>query len=676
MPPAPDPTPRFGPAALRRALQSLKVRITLGGLVVLALGIGLITALLVKRAEHDLLRMQRHHELGESARTAAQLSRQVVELQRALQAVARQLDPATLGDAAELRRFIMSKPVLQGLFTDVFIATPEGDVRLYANATGVHPVTLNLGDRAYFRRTLAEARPLVSEPVQSRIYNQPVLVFTQPVRNAEGIHAVLAGTLLLTSRDLLDGLVDMQDSDAQTLITVTDGLGRVLAHPRRDRLLRPLSDEPRLAQAFAAWLASGSPFEPQGLVLPQPGEMVSAAAVPGVDWTVWRTRSEAELLAPLRDARRRALQWAGGLILALSPLLLAFLWWLLRPLSLLARRAAHLFDGTLDPEAGWPAASGEIGRLAQVLRRVGAERAQLEARNSQVLGRLGSVMSAAPLGIAFTRDGRFELASTELCRLFGHAQHDLLGQPLSFVLAAPQDHATLTAQAQAAFAADRPYVGEWRMARRDGTHFWARLRSKPVDAADLDSGAIWTLGDIDEQRVAREQLEWSARHDPLTGLANRRAFEERAAHLLATRPGSLPAALVFIDLDHFKPVNDLAGHLSGDLMLRAVAAAITSQVRAGDLVTRLGGDEFALLLGHCGQEVAVTVAHGVRLAIAAVALSWQQRTLSVDASIGVALLTPEMADVAAWVRAADAACYAAKAAGRGTVVAATPQAHG
>jgi len=135
----------------------------------------------------------------------------------------------------------------------------------------------------------------------------------------------------------------------------------------------------------------------------------------------------------------------------------------------------------------------------------------------------------------------------------------------------------------------------------------------------------------------------------------------------------MPAAIVMIDLDRFKPINDTAGHAAGDAMLSAVAHAITSHVRSTDAVARLGGDEFALFLPNCDQIRATAVAEKVRQAIGEVALIWDGKTLCVGSSLGVAELLPSFQSVAQWLEAADLACYEAKRAGRGVVrVASSP----
>lgn len=651
--------------------RSIKLRITLAAVAAMAAGVVLATVVLVGQMERDTLSRQREAQLAEVVDVARGLSGRVVERQQALGLSARQLDPAILRDDARLKVFLDNKPLLRNQFANVFIALPDGRMVVYADSAGVRRPEISLADRDYFRRTLAERRPIVSEPVPGRISGEPVVVFTQPLLDAQGaVFGVLGGALRLASRDLL-GEIGNDNDEVEVLKVVTDGQGRLLTHPLRRQLLQPAGTEGRLAEAFSDWQRSGAPVEPSGLLLRQPGAVVTVAGVAGPDWVVWRAVPEATLLEPLHRARRDALISAAGLITVLALALLAILWWLLRPLAQLERRSRHLFDASHPLHQDWPEAGGEIGRLSRALRHVAAERAQLESFNAQVMRRLSSVMAAAPVGICFTRDKRFELVSDEFCRLFGRSEAELLGQPASCIYASNEDYQTLGPQVLEAFHAHRPYLGEWQMLRADGSRFWGQLRGRPVSDGDPSAGTIWTIADISEQVAAREQLEWSATHDVLTGLANRKLFAQRLARVVEALPRSLPAEVVMIDLDHFKPINDRAGHAAGDAMLKAVASAITSRVRASDLVVRLGGDEFALLLERCPHDTALRIAENVRQAIAAIELSWEGLTLRVGASLGVASLNAETAGVEDWLAAADAACYTAKAEGRGAVRAAT-----
>ena len=652
------------------AFASIKLRVTLAAIAAMALGVSLTAALLVRQAEHDTIAAQRERELAEAVASAKQLSARVVERQRALGASAVQFDASMLADASRLQNLLENKPLLRGLFTEVFIAAADGQLRAWADANGVRTPGGNIGDREYFRRTLAERRSLVSEPIVSRMSSEPMVVFTQPLADANGVFGVLAGTIRLDGRELFGETVDTGDDEFEAITIVTDARGRMLTRLHGRQPMGLLSAEPRLGEAFAQWQASGAPVEPGGLVLHQSGEVVSAAGVAGADWVVWHAMPQSALLAPLHEARRQSLAWAAAIVAALALLMLATISWLLRPLAQLAHRAQHLFDGSHEIHEGWPSASGEIERLSRVLRHVGAERAQLESFNAEVMRKLGSVMNAAPIGIAFTRADRFELVSAELCRLLGRAESDLLGQPAQIVFSSNEDWLALGPQLATAFATDQTYAGEWQMLGGEGKRFWAKLRARPVDENDQAAGTIWSMVDISEQVAAREQLEWSATHDVLTGLANRKLFTQRLERVFDARPRSLPAEVVMIDLDHFKPINDRFGHAAGDAMLKAVAAAITSRLRATDLVARLGGDEFALLLERCPHDTALRIAANVRDAIAAISLHWEGQTLRLGASLGVASLAADTEGIDAWLAQADAACYAAKAAGRGSVQAA------
>ena len=639
----------------------------MSALLGLSVSVALTAVVLETEAERHTIAAQRERELHEGVRAAGMLSRRVVDLQLALSATAKQLDEATLTDSGRLDAFVAAQPVLRSLFSSIFVAQPSGAVLVYADETGLRHPALNVGDREYFRRTVSERRPVISDVLAGRLSSEPVVSFAVPLQTGGRVYGVLGGALRLASRDMLDDLVEGSDTRNEALVVVTDVHGAVLAHPDRSRILKPIGHEPRMAQGHLNWIAAGSAIEPAGQFLAQDGQVLTVTGIPGPDWLLWRAVPQSELLAPLRAARHKAL-WTAAFIVGLASLtVLGLISWLLRPLTLLRRRAEHLFDDQADVHAGWPHVGGEIGELSRVLRHVSAERAQFEKFNAQVLAQLGSVMAAAPVGILFTRGQRMELVSAEMCRLVQQPEHALLGQPAAQLLELPGDHRALQDAVRVAFARRQPYVGEWRMVRADGSAFWAQLRGQPIDSEHIAAGTIWTVADVSELVQARGELEWSATHDPLTGLANRKLFEQRILRVLGQRPASLPAAVVMIDLDRFKPINDTAGHATGDAMLKAVGAAIASQVRGADLVARIGGDEFALLLENCPADAAQRIAGNVHEAVATVAVVWQSRTFMVGASMGVASLRADTDSAAAWLQEADTACYAAKAAGRGQV---------
>lgn len=200
--------------------------------------------------------------------------------------------------------------------------------------------------------------------------------------------------------------------------------------------------------------------------------------------------------------------------------------------------------------------------------------------------------------------------------------------------------------------------------RRDIRSSAAPLRTPAGDIV----GAVLVFQDVTDSRALRRQLAHSATHDPLTGLPNRLAFERAlvAAIDQARREGRRHA-LCFIDLDRFKPVNDSCGHAAGDALLREVAGVIRDSCRREDLAARIGGDEFAVLLADCPLPAAQRMAQAVVARVAAMRFRWEGVVHEIGASVGVTAIVAESRDPAQVVGEADAACYLAKANGRGRV---------
>ncbi len=184
-------------------------------------------------------------------------------------------------------------------------------------------------------------------------------------------------------------------------------------------------------------------------------------------------------------------------------------------------------------------------------------------------------------------------------------------------------------------------------------------------------GAVLVFQDVTDSRALQRQLAHTAMHDSLTGLPNRASFQralDDAIHL--ARREVREHALCFIDLDHFKTINDNAGHGVGDVVLRDIGDAIRTSCRTGDFAARIGGDEFAVLLPDCSVASATRVAQKVIDAIAALRFSWQnggENGIGIGASIGITAITSRAPDGAELMRQADAACYVAKARGRNGV---------
>jgi diguanylate cyclase (GGDEF)-like protein len=159
-----------------------------------------------------------------------------------------------------------------------------------------------------------------------------------------------------------------------------------------------------------------------------------------------------------------------------------------------------------------------------------------------------------------------------------------------------------------------------------------------------------------------------AYHDSLTSLPNREYFHQRLSEVLADRrAGCTQHAVMYIDLDQFKIVNDTCGHSAGDQLLRQLAHLLQATLRKDDLLARLGGDEFGVLLVECDPEQACQVAEKLRATVAGFRFFWDSRVFTVGASIGVVPIDGDAIPLATVLSAADAACYAAKDSGRNQV---------
>ncbi len=205
-----------------------------------------------------------------------------------------------------------------------------------------------------------------------------------------------------------------------------------------------------------------------------------------------------------------------------------------------------------------------------------------------------------------------------------------------------------------------------RLIRKDGKVVHGHLTVRCLRTADgsVDYFAV-LLQDVTEKKHSEELLWWQANFDPLTGLPNRRMFADRLEQELRKRHYSaLPLALLFIDLDRFKEVNDTLGHVHGDLLLVEAARRIRSCVRDSDTVARLGGDEFMIILADLPEIRQIeTTAHNLLHRLTEV-FRLGKETAYVSASIGITLYPADAADVEQLIRNADQAMYAAKNLGR------------
>jgi diguanylate cyclase (GGDEF)-like protein len=182
------------------------------------------------------------------------------------------------------------------------------------------------------------------------------------------------------------------------------------------------------------------------------------------------------------------------------------------------------------------------------------------------------------------------------------------------------------------------------------------------------NGAVLILQDVTIARQTTRTLSWQAHHDALTGLVNRAAFEVKLTQAIQhAQQNSQAHTLCYIDLDQFKIVNDTCGHNAGDQLLRRLAQIFQREIRSTDTLSRIGGDEFGILFHHCALHQAHPIVERIHQQMGQFRFLWQEQSFNISASFGLVQIDHESEGLTAVLSAADAACYAAKEAGRNRI---------
>ena len=304
-------------------------------------------------------------------------------------------------------------------------------------------------------------------------------------------------------------------------------------------------------------------------------------------------------------------------------------------------------------------AAAEIGHFYQ--RAIAMER----LRESEE--RFSSTMKLAAIGIAHVDDdGRFLYANPQLCEMLGYSERELLGLTAKQIshpgdVAASDDlHARLRSGAISSFKLEKRYL------RKDGTPLWCGLTiAMKRNRAGAPLYDISVVEDISARKRAEERIQYLATHDGLTGLPNRAMFGQLLNLAVETsRRYERQFAVLFIDLDRFKVINDTLGHEAGDVLLREMAARLRECLRASDVVARLGGDEFVVLVQEVSDVGQVSsVARNILSAVMKPVVILGQEC-RVTASIGVCMHPEEGQDEQSVMKNADMAMYLAKEEGK------------
>jgi len=323
------------------------------------------------------------------------------------------------------------------------------------------------------------------------------------------------------------------------------------------------------------------------------------------------------------------------------------------------------FDMTITNLLDDPDVGGIVANLHDITDRKASEEALAEAEE-----RFRTAFDEAPIGmILVSREGLVLQANRAFCAIVGRTQSAVVGSAVNELTYPDDREESLGWRTRLMDGEMNRYQIEKRYLHADGHAVWASLHASFV--RDGDGNALYAIGqieDITERRAMSALMAHAAIHDPLTDLPNRVLFADRLELALArSLRGTRHVAVTFVDLDHFKLINDSMGHEGGDQLLRAVAERIRASVRPGDTVARFGGDEFTILFEDV-EDVA-SARDAVERALGALAepFEFDDGELFVSASAGIALSSNGHDTAAVLLRNADAAMYRAKERGRGGI---------
>jgi diguanylate cyclase (GGDEF)-like protein/PAS domain S-box-containing protein len=347
----------------------------------------------------------------------------------------------------------------------------------------------------------------------------------------------------------------------------------------------------------------------------------------------------------------------------------------LRVVAAIRRGAEHLESRSEAPTITVAdRAPPELRAMARAFNRMGASLRSLVndllAEKEHAFVVLNSIGDAV---ITTDSQGIVEYFNPVAERLLGIPRDHALGKPLAAIYQARDERSGDTAAGNLIrmIKADAPSAGfgQYTVASASGEHFVVEQSAAPLrDETGGIRGAVIVLRNVTESRKIEARLAWQASHDALTGLLNRSAFERRLHDLIAdARAGRGPHALVYLDLDQFKVVNDTCGHAAGDRLLRNLSNSMGDWAGEGATVARLGGDEFGILLPRHGENEAQSVAEGLIRHVQGTPFTWEGRRFVIGASAGVVVLSDATSDTQEALRAADSGCYAAKDEGRNRV---------
>ena len=664
--------------------RSIKTRVTLFTLAIFVCSVWAVAFYASRMLRDDMQQLLGEQQYATASSLAAVVDSELAERLKSLAAIADTITPAMMQDRSALQNVLEQRPILQGHFNAGIVVGDQEGTAIAQYPREYQRIGVNYRQLDFVATVLDKGIATVGAPSIGPTLKVPAFGMGAPIHDEQGkVIGILGGVTRLDKPNFLDRVI--QNFHGRTG-------GSLLVAPRQ-RLIITASDKRRVLEVLPA--AGISPtldrfingYQGSAIFVNPTGVEVLASTrtVPLTGWYVGAILPTAEVFSPIADLQKRMFLAT----LALTIVAAGLTWWILRreisPLLDAANTLAALPTAVKPMQALPIAQNDEVGRLIGGFNHLLETLSQREHELQDSEQRFRTLMEQIP-GVAvqgYAMDGTVTFWNAAAEHLYGYRAEEALGGNL-LELIIPLEMRDGVAQAMQQMAQTREPIpaGELMLQTKSGarvpvfsSHALLKPPGQPLELFCLDI-------DLSETKRAQEQVRQLAFYDPLTGLPNRRLLGDRLSQTMAaSKRSGIYAALMFLDLDNFKPLNDAHGHGVGDLLLIEVARRLCACVREMDTVARFGGDEFVVMLGelHTGRvestEQARVVAEKVRasvaapylLAVSAAGLPGSTVEHHCTASIGVVVFTNHENTQAEILQWAYAAMYRAKDAGRNTI---------
>lgn len=665
-------------------MSSIKTRVTL-----FTLAVFLISTLALAFYGRGILRETVLRLLGEqqfstASIIAAEVNQALDGRLGALEAVAGTITPAMLGNAAALKTLLEQRLILQDFFNaGAFIARLDGiataSIPPSAKRTGV-----SFKDWGFIATALKEGKATVGQPAMAKKSSTPIVGMAAPIRDDQGrVIAVLVGVTDLSMSNFLDKFAKSNYGKTGGYLLVSAQRQLVVAGSNENGIMEALPAlgmNPLIDRFIQGYEGSGIVVTPRGVEV-----LASAKGIPLADWHVMVTLPTEEALAPFHAERKHMLLATIILSLLAGGVIWLFLRREFTPMLTAVRTLVTQSNSDHPPKPLAITRQDEIAELIGGFNRLLATLAQRE--NALMVAeaelRIAATAFESHEGMIVTDANsvilRVNKAFTEIT---GYTAEEAVGQTPKLLKSGRHDAGFYREMWEIIQRTGR-WQGEIWDRRKNGEEYpkWLTI-SAVKDKNGVVTHYVGAHFDITERKQNEEQVHQLAFYDALTKLPNRSLLNDRLKQtMIANKRRARHGALMFLDLDNFKSLNDTHGHMAGDLLLIDAANRLKSCVREGDTVARFGGDEFVVLLSDLNADKAELasrteiVAEKIRAALSEPYLLAIRHDGKADttfehhctASIGVVLLINNEASPDDIVKWADAAMYQAKQAGRNSI---------